>query len=175
MGLSSILNSLSGFLGGVTGLSVGATTLCCPKMNDCLVEASADVLPLPLKLNVTSEEVAAPAALPNDGPKGKTGLGSTTSLDSSTGLGATTGTGEVAPKEKGTGFMASCSVGLSGVRSKENVLPPLIPSEGLGASIVDECVLSKPGVLSLATKVALGSVLDGLCDPNVKGRGDGED
>ena len=145
-------------------------------MNDCLVETSADVLPPPLKLNVTGEEAAAPEVLPDAGPKGKTGLGSTTSLDSSTGLDATIGTGEVVPKEKGTAFMASCSVRLSGVWSKENVLPPLFPpEEDLGASIVDECVLSKPGVLSLPTKVALGSVLDGLCDPNVKGRGDGEE
>lgn len=66
MGLSSILNSLSEFLGGVTGLSVGATTLCCPKMKDCLVETSADVLPPPLKLNVTGEEAAAPAVVPDD-------------------------------------------------------------------------------------------------------------
>lgn len=47
----------------MTGLSVGATTLC-PKMNDCLVETSADVLP-PLKLNVTGEEAAAPAVVPD--------------------------------------------------------------------------------------------------------------
>lgn len=103
-------------------------------------------------------------------------LGSATGLDSSTGLGATTGTGEVVPKEKRAGFVASCSVRLSGVWSKENILPPLItPGEGLGASMVAERALSKPGVLSLPIKVALGSVLEGLCDPKAKGRGDGED
>jgi hypothetical protein len=97
-------------------------------------------------------------------------------LGSSTGLGATTGAGEVVLKEKGAGSVAPCSVRLSEVWSKENILPPLIPpKEGLGASIVDECVLSKHDVLSLPTKVALDSVLEGLCDPKVKSRGDGED
>lgn len=97
-------------------------------------------------------------------------------MGSSTGLGATTGAGEVVLKEKGAGSVAPCSVRLSEVWSKENILPPLIPpKEGLGASIVDECVLSKHDVLSLPTKVALDSVLEGLCDPKVKSRGDGED
>ena len=97
-------------------------------------------------------------------------------MGSSTGLGATTGAGDIVLKEKGAGFVASCSVCLSGVWSKGNILPPLIPpKEGLGASKVEERVLSKPGALSLPTKVALGSVLEGLCDPKVKGRGDGED
>lgn len=97
-------------------------------------------------------------------------------MGSSTGLGATTGAGEVALKEKGIGFVTPCSVPLSGVWSKENILPTLTPpKEGLGASIVDKRVLSKPGALSLPTKGALGSVLEELCDPKVKGRGDGED
>jgi hypothetical protein len=105
-----------------------------------------------------------------------TGLSSATSLGFSTGLSATTRAGEVVPKEKGAGIVASCSVRLSGVWSKENILPPLIsPKEGLGDFIVDERVLSNPGVLSLPTKVDLSSVLEGLCDPNVKERGDGED
>ena len=97
-------------------------------------------------------------------------------MGSSTGLGATTRVAEVVLKEKeGAGFAKSCSVRLSGAWSNENILPPLIPpKEGLGASIVDERVLSRPGVLSLPTK-ALGSILEGLCDPKVKGRGDGED
>ena len=83
-------------------------------------------------------------------------------MGSSTGLGATTGAGEVVLKEKGAGFVASCS-GLSGVWSKENILPLLIPpKEGFGASIVDERVLSELGVLSLPTNVALGSVLEGF-------------
>lgn len=90
-----------------------------------------------------------------------------------------TGAGEVEVllKEKeAAGFVTSCSVRLSGVWSKENILPPLIPpKEGLGASIVDELVLSKHGVLSLPAKVVLRSVLEGHCDPKVKGRGDGED
>lgn len=39
------------------GLSVDATMLCWPNMNDCLVETSADVLPL-LKLNIVGGEAA---------------------------------------------------------------------------------------------------------------------
>ena len=49
----------------MTGLSVGATTSRCPKMNDCLVETSADVLPPLLKLNVTGEEAVAPGVVPD--------------------------------------------------------------------------------------------------------------
>jgi len=70
----------------------------------------------------------------------------------------------------------SCSVLLAGAWSKENALPPLIPpKEGLGASIVDERVVATSGVASPPTKVVSGSVLERLCDPKVKGRGDGED
>ena len=66
VGLSSILNSVSGFLGGVTGLSVGTTALCWPNRNGCLVETSADVLPPPLKLKVIGGEVAVAAAVLDD-------------------------------------------------------------------------------------------------------------
>jgi hypothetical protein len=172
VGLSSILNSLSGFLGGVTGLSVGATTLwlCWPNINDCLVETSADVLPPPLKLNIIGGEAVALGVVPDGCPKEKTGLGS------ATGLGSTTGAGEVVAKEKGVGLVVSCSVRLAGAWSKENSLPSLISAkEGLGTSIAGERVLAEISVPSSPIKVALGSVLEGLCDPKVKGKGDEED
>jgi hypothetical protein len=65
VGLSSILYSLSGFLGGVTGLSVGATTLCWPNGNDCPVETSVDVLPPPPKLNISGGGATVVAVVPD--------------------------------------------------------------------------------------------------------------
>lgn len=89
-------------------------------------------------------------------------------------MGSTTGAGGVALNEKGSGFVASCSVLLVEAWSKENTLLPLIPpKEGLAASVVDECIFAIFGVPSLPTKVAVGSVLEEVCNPKVKG--DGED
>ena len=89
-------------------------------------------------------------------------------------MGSTTRAGEGVPKEK-VDFTASCSVRLAEAWSKENTLPSFIPSrEALGASIADERVFAKSSVPSLV-KVALGSVLEGFCEPKVKDRGDGED
>jgi hypothetical protein len=57
VGLSSILNSLSLFLGGVTGRAVGTTGLVCPNMKSCLFETSAEALPPPLKLKAIGAAV----------------------------------------------------------------------------------------------------------------------
>ena len=88
-------------------------------------------------------------------------------------MSSTAGAGELVLKEKGAGFVASCSVLLAGVWPRENTLSLLIvPKEGLGASIIDERVLDISGVLTMGL---LCSILKGLCDPKVKGRGEGED
>ena len=65
MGLSSILNSLSGFLGGVTGLSFDTTTLGWPNINGCRVETSAEALPPPLKLKAMGGDEGVPAVVPD--------------------------------------------------------------------------------------------------------------
>jgi len=74
VGLSSILNSLSLFLGGVTGRSVGGTWLGCPNMND-LLDTSAEVLPPPPpKLKATGAVGAGAAAVGCPKENGVAGL-----------------------------------------------------------------------------------------------------
>jgi len=125
VGLSSILNSLSACLGGVTGRAGG-----CANMNGCLLDTSAPALPPPLKLK--PREAGAAGAGEDDCPKLKAGAG----------FGAVGGVLGAAPKEKGVDGFTSFSFSAAGCPN-ENPSPPNRGFDGSTAGGVDTAGVPK--------------------------------